>query len=273
MLFLFVFAAVAAAAAAALGSSDVIGSKPVATPLNANTLHVTPGRTLTAYEVDPPTQGLRVWGDNEQDTGATYRPTYIKWSSCSDMMWGFCAKDFLDNLGHQNTPRFQAGYENFMKILAWIFPAADIATWLTKNFCMRFKFRLNVWGDDYGGKGWEVGRWPADQLAVGVPNSPLVKREGWHRVWIRNGEFDSSTRNTTTVQLFFPSNPAYPENKTSIMMELLSTKEIRAMLRLDANVSGAMQIDRLAWAVGAGGCGDGAKFWLATRTKAMKEFS
>ncbi len=225
--------------------------------------------TVHTFDPKPAPKGIKVWGTSEHDTKATYRPVYIKWDQCRDFFWGLCAKDFLDNLGEQNTPHFQNVRDNFISIMKFVFPGAAFGDWLTKQFCLVFKFPLYKWADQYGGTGWEVGRYNEAALNAAAPPSPLTRQEGWHRCWIRNPPFDSSTRNETTVALFFPTGMNYPENNSAVTVELLGTWQIRAMLRIDTGSTGAMDVHRLAGAV----CKDAnATFWFTTRGTAMKVF-
>lgn len=197
-----------------------------------------PRRGELRPEDDPP--GLEVWG-------GTYVPGYIRWVGCRWFRWGFCTKDWLDQIKRQvgkGGARYLKFEDAVLKVLKWA--GYGQAQWVLEHFCLIYKFNLRRWQIDWQGDTgdqWEVHR-RTETLAASAPPHPLQQRSGWLRCWYRAEVGAVSTRNEHTIRVLFSKK--VPENTRDLEIELLSSNQIRGMLRMDQNFTSWMRPRDLA---------------------------
>jgi hypothetical protein len=207
-------------------------------------------------------KGLVVWGE-----GGTWEPSYMKSVGCEDVRWGFCFREYIDGIRrHPDAPKTVAEVEKWVqRVLMFIDPTgAKIAQWIVKNVCLTFKFRLSGYNLQSGSRYYSVsGRDTSVQVRMldnAAPPHPLPAKKGYKRVWIATG-LDNGLRNPDVLTVFWPGS----EEGGPVIQELLGRTNIRALLRMDHRVEGALKPKALAEA----GCGK-SKWWVSTRKKALK---
>lgn len=213
--------------------------------------------------------GIRLWGESSTDTEATWVPGYQKSLGCKKFRWGFCTQQWFDHMDEEAKKQGAAGIkvlEFVEKAMWWIVrfysvQAAEIARWVMRNFCFRFSFPMRKYEAVNGWTGYAIHIQTDTRLYP--PAHPLQPRSGWKRVWMRMGP--NWTRNEQTVTVFWPaSEPGGP-----IVQEIVNGYQLRGMLRMDSDVTGAMDVRSLAH---SNGICDKAHWWPARKSKAKPEF-
>jgi hypothetical protein len=262
------------AAAVAAGRKDqTLTGKRATGPIKAHAVagveldvarDTTPIRMAKAVE-DKPT--LKTWGDSPADR-ATWHPAYLKSLGTKDLRWGVCLPDLIEEIqADPRVPEWTKQIDDVVVAVANVVAAGSgaVAEWLLDRACIRFKWPLLAYESESGERLWAVYRYEPHITYTLAPPHPFPKRTGWKRVWVRGyeGGFAAGTRNETAVEVYWPRE----ESGGPAVSELVSTSQIRAMLRLSADVTGAISAKQLA------GTSTGkSKFWFARRDKAMGEF-
>ncbi len=260
----------AARATPAAPASGIISAAPVMPTMEGKAVWEPLGTIPARAEKEHP--GLIVWGTKKGE--GAFQPAYLKSEGCKDLRWGVCLPDLIDELQkHPNAPKWTRNLDEIIVRIGNIIAAGagTISKWIVDRACVRFKFPLGRYKTVEGDTLYAVHTKPAGLALVGVtPPHPLPRLDGWKRVWI-DTVAQPGTRNETALVVYWPRTPEN-EPYDPVIQELLSRTQIRAMLRMSADVTGAITAKQLATA-GAqrGDCGK-SKWWLARRSKAMDEF-
>lgn len=235
--------------------------------------------------------GLRVfdeaaaWMVGDENAG-TWWPGYARQSGVKDLRWGVC----MDTIAHDIMKRAEAsggdgaGISKAVRIhdaiALWVtnfwqigdVGVGDIAQWVKKQLCLRFKWPLMTYKVPFYQKdpaGSETQRyWEVDRVEQNLypPKHPLPEVEGWNRVWIneiRNPtRLASKTRNVEAMLVYFPT--------VHQTVELLTKSTVRALLRFDTDTqpTGSISSGDLA-----GAAFGKSKFWPARSSKAEPEYA
>lgn len=228
-----------------------------------------PPKRALPERMPKPEAGLKVWGDYPDDD-ATWVPTYMKSLGVKDFRWGMCLPDLIEEL--QRDPRVPSWVGNIDEVVYAVANvvsagAGKVAQWLMDRVCLRFKWPLRAFETLEGERLWTVDTGEAPIQATGfAPPHPLPARPGYKRVWVRDfdGGFAARTRNETALEVYWPE---LPEHSGPVVKELVNTAELRGMLRMAYDVTGAITAGDLA------GVAEGrSRFWFARRKEAMPEF-
>ena len=221
-------------------------------------------KTIPAEPAETPEPAIKTFGED-----GAWKPRYLKSLGCQDFRWGVCLPDLIESIQTDpQTPEWTKNIDEVVIAVANVVSvgSGEVAQWLLDRACLRFKFPLRAYEDDEGHRLWKVAGGEAPiQLTGWAPEHPYPPRTGYKRVWVNDFEGGAapSTRNETAVMVFWPAS----EEGGPALAELISTSEIRSMLRLAGDVTGAINAKKLA----AAGCGK-SKWWFARRSKAMPEF-
>lgn len=192
---------------------------------------------LRATSAGPTGPGIKLWGSDQYDNSATWRPFYIKSRGCKKFRWGMCLREHIDGLReHPNAPQRVEDFEKWaIKILRIFYgDEVDIAEWLVENACARFSFPLRAYEDQWGAVGYAVDVRDGSGLNAAAPPSPLPPRDGWDRAWFSWG--DNVLRNERTPTIFWPAG----EGPGPTIKDVAGQDVLRALLRMDVNETGAV---------------------------------
>lgn len=191
--------------------------------------------------------------------GVTWKPLYIKSLGCKDFRWGVCAKRWAQDLTKGNA------LKTYDSVITWIANAAaagagTVAKWITDNMCMRFKFPLRAYEDEYG-RGYAIHRKTGH---IGAPAThPLPPKDGWKRAWVLTEPGTNVARSDNVWTIHWPDSEV-PGGYTA---EIGDQDTIRGLLRMDDKYPGALRPGQLAKAA----CGKSRR-WLARASKANEEY-
>lgn len=231
---------------------------------------VRPARALPAEE---PAPGIKIFGDSVDDD-ATWLPVYEKDLGCHDFRWGLCVQQYLDSLdekakreGAKAAEAVAKGRDFILGLLKRFYETEmAIVGWILTNVCLRFKFPLRAYEDQWGGQGWSIAERSGLALATAAPPHPYPLREGWKRAWFTFG--DNLMRSDDVVTILWAREDV---DGIPMIRELASTTEIRGALRMDARYGTLPSPVPRFLANSQISCGK-VKFWLARAKKASPEF-
>lgn len=256
--------------ALAAGAPTTVIAEPRALVTRARRARIQamPAKLKTAV---PP--GIRLWGTHEGDD-ATWNPGYVKSLGCKHLRWGFCVQQYMD---HSKAEAKKQGIEDEVealeraeavvwRILKWYSLAGvKIAKWILANTCLRFSWEFRKYEDVNGGQGWAIHIHEGEGEMLFPPPHPLPRRDGYKRIWFMRG--NNWTRNETVVTTFWPKEDQGQD--APVVMEVIGQDQIRAMLRMDADVTGAVDVQGLNNSNAL--CGE-HRWWPARKKLAKPEF-
>ena len=212
---------------------------------------------------------LVIWGP-----GGAWQAAYLKSEGCKDLRWGVCFQQWVDTL--ENDPGYPAwakDKEQLIYRIANIVAAGtgSAAEWIVDRLCLRFKWPLKAYRSSDAPSSpfaepnerlWAVRRGEAGILMSTAPMHPFPARDGYSRVWVSSVQ-QPMTRNETARTVYWPGE----EGGAGQLAELVSTEQIRGMLRMDLDYTGAITSSQLAGAQ----C-DRSSWWFARKSKAEPEY-
>ncbi len=233
---------------------------------------------MAPIPVEPDTGGLIMWGDGDQPT-ATWRPSYLHSRGCKDFRWGVCIPDFMDSLRTDpDSPQWGDEVEEVIRVVANVLAAGagNVSEWLMEQLCLRYKWPLKSYTTpqvplhalarapfpESETTVWAVVRGNAGVLQQLAPPHPFHPVPDWKRVWVSTVQ-GTMTRNDNARIVMW----AREDEDSDAIAEIVSTDQLRGMLRMDYKYTGAVNAKQLA-----GSDCDKSKWWIARRSKAMPEF-